>query len=107
MSESETELRRRAERARQGGSQAAREALAAAGKRFARDRVAALLDPGSFVENGLLARTMDDGLAADGVVCGMGTIGGRPVCVVANDFTVKAGTWGRQTIRKIYRQQEE
>jgi methylmalonyl-CoA decarboxylase subunit alpha len=106
-SASEAELRRRADRARQGGSPAAREALAAAGKRFARDRVAALLDPGSFVENGLLARTVDEGLAADGVVCGMGTVGGRPVCVVANDFTVKAGTWGRQTIRKIYRVQEE
>lgn len=101
------ELRRRAARAREGGSAAARAALSAAGKGFARDRVAALLDPGSFVENGLLARTMDEGLAADGVVTGMGTIGGRPVSIVANDFTVKAGTWGRQTIRKIYRQQEE
>jgi acetyl-CoA carboxylase carboxyltransferase component len=101
------ELRRRAARATQGGSPAARAAHDAAGKRFARDRVAALLDPGSFVENGLLARTMEEGLAADGVVTGMGTVGGRPVCIVANDFTVKAGTWGRQTIRKIYRQQEE
>jgi acetyl-CoA carboxylase carboxyltransferase component len=105
--ESLAELRRRAERARQGGSPAARAAHEAAGKRLARDRVAALLDPGSFVENGLLARTCDEGLAADGVVTGIGTVGGRPVCVVANDFTVKAGTWGRQTIRKIYRQQEE
>ncbi len=49
---------------------------------------------------------MSDGLPADGVVTGIGTIGGRTVCVMANDSTVKAGSWGAKTVEKIIRIQE-
>ena len=63
------------------------------GKLFVRDRLDLLLDPGSFVEDGLLANAVApaDDLPADGVVTGRGLIDGRPVCVMANDPTVKAG----------------
>ena len=65
-----------------------------------RDRLTYLLDPGSFIEDGLLVRSLDD-LPADAVVTGFGKIGGRPVAVIANDMTVKAGTWGRKTYQKM------
>ena len=48
----------------------------------------------------LFAECMSDGLPADGVVTGIGTIGGRTVCVMANDSTVKAGSWGAKTVEK-------
>jgi hypothetical protein len=92
-----------AERARQGNLAAGAAKLAAAGKLFVRDRLDLLLDPGSFVEDGLLANAAADDLPADGVVTGTGTIDGRPVCVMANDPTVKAGSWGARTVEKIVR----
>ena len=58
---------------------------------------------GSFVEDGLLANALADGLPADGVVTGTATIDGRPVCLMANDSTVKAGSWGARTVEKIIR----
>ena len=79
------------------------------GKLTARERVAALLDQdGPWVEVGLLvAWDQYDGQApAAGVVTGLGRIGGRPVVVVANDATVKAGSWWPETIKKILRAQE-
>ncbi|UTI66231.1 acyl-CoA carboxylase subunit beta [Paraconexibacter antarcticus] len=103
----ERELLSRVEAAKAGGAAKYHEAIARQNKMFVRDRVEALLDEGSFVEDGLLARTMDEGLAADAIVTGLGTVDGRPVCVIANDPTVKAGAWGRQTIRKYVRMQEE
>ncbi len=79
--------------------------LATAAKLFVRDRLALLLDDGSFVEDGLLAnsRASGDDLPADGVVTGRGRVDGRPVCVMANDSTVKAGSWGARTVEKIIR----
>lgn len=68
-----------------------------------RDRLAVLLDPGSFVEDGLLANAGSDGLSADGVVTGVGRVDGRPVAVIAHDFTVKAGSWGELTCEKQIR----
>jgi acetyl-CoA carboxylase carboxyltransferase component len=65
-----------------------------------------LLDPGSFVEDALLANVMAKDLPADAVVTGIGRIGGRTVCVMANDSTVKAGSWGARTVEKILRIQE-
>ena len=103
----ERELLARMEVARAGGPPKYHETIARQNKMFVRDRVTALLDEGSFVEDGLLARTMDEGLAADAIVTGLGTVDGRRVCVIANDPTVKAGAWGRQTIRKYVRTQEE
>lgn len=79
------------------------------GKLTARERVAALLDQGSdWFEVGLLvAADQYDGQApAAGVVTGVGRIAGRPVVVVANDATVKAGSWWPETIKKILRAQE-
>ncbi len=91
------------ERALAGNLATGREKLAAAGKLFVRDRLDLLLDPGSFVEDALLANTSATDLPADGVVTGTGTIDGRPVCVMANDPTVKAGSWGARTVEKIVR----
>ena len=72
-------------------------------KLFVRDRLALLLDEGSFIEDALLANAVAADLPADGVVTGVGTIEGRPVCVMANDPTVKAGSWGARTVEKIVR----
>ena len=71
-----------------------------------RERLDLLLDEGSWVEDGLFANVLADDLPADGVVTGMGTIGGRKVAVMANDPTVKAGSWGARTVEKIVRIQE-
>src|SRR2546423_2132021 len=75
-------------------------------KLTARERLELLLDKGSLVEDGLFANVLADELPADGVVTGLGTIGGRKVCVMANDPTVKAGSWGARTVEKIVRIQE-
>jgi len=92
-----------AQRALQGNLEKDAEKLAAQGKLFVRDRLALLLDPDSFVEDGLLANAAAGDLPADGVVTGTGTVDGRPVAVVANDPTVKAGSWGARTVEKIIR----
>jgi acetyl-CoA carboxylase carboxyltransferase component len=92
-------------RAQRGNRDEARHAekLAAANKLFVRDRLALLLDEGSFAEDGLLANALAGDLPADGVVTGVGRVDGRPVCVMANDPTVKAGSWGARTVEKIIR----
>ncbi len=97
------ELRAAAERALQGNLEKEAAKLARQGKLFVRDRLALLLDEGSFVESSLLANALAGDLPADGVVTGIGTVGGRPVCVMANDSTVKAGSWGARTVEKIVR----
>ncbi|MBA3742479.1 MAG: acyl-CoA carboxylase subunit beta [Sporichthya sp.] len=68
-----------------------------------RDRLALLFDPGSFVEDGLLASAGEDSLPADGVITGVGRIEGRRVGIIASDFTVKAGSWGQLTCEKQIR----
>jgi methylmalonyl-CoA decarboxylase subunit alpha len=88
-----------------GGSQRSRERHQAAGKLLVRDRLRLLLDDEPSFEDGLLARAAD-GLPGDAVVCCVGKVGGREVCVIANDYTVKAGTWGKRTFEKITRMQE-
>src|SRR5919107_1958081 len=94
------------DRAHAGGPEHHRQKSAEQGKLPVRDRVARLLDDGSFVEEALLANWDQEGLGADGVVTGLGTLGGRPVAVMANDPTVKAGSWGAKTVQKILRIQE-
>jgi len=76
------------------------------GKLAVRERLDLLLDAGSLVEDGLFANALADDLPADGVVTGLGTIEGRQVAVMANDPTVKAGSWGARTVEKIVRIQE-
>jgi acetyl-CoA carboxylase carboxyltransferase component len=94
------------ERALQGNLHKEAEKLARQNKLFVRERLALLLDEGSFVEDGLLANASAVDLPADGVVTGLGCVDGRPVCVVANDPTVKAGSWGARTVEKIIRMTE-
>src|SRR6188474_1151035 len=80
------------------------EKLAQQGKLFVRDRLGLLLDSAEgFVEDGLLVNALAGDLPADGVVTGVGRIDGRPVAVMANDPTVKAGSWGARTVEKIIR----
>jgi acetyl-CoA carboxylase carboxyltransferase component len=86
-----------------GGAERYHAANAAKGKLFARERIALLVDEGSFVEDGFYANSMADGLPADGVITGDARINGRDVCLMANDSTVKAGSWGARTVEKIIR----
>jgi acetyl-CoA carboxylase carboxyltransferase component len=102
----EERLARALERVERGGIPRYHARNAEQGKRFARERLALLLDPGSFIEDGALANVLDPELPADGVVTGLGRIEGRAVCVMANDSTVKAGSWGARTVEKILRVQE-
>src|SRR4051812_10641104 len=90
----------------EGGPERHRKKVAEQQKLPVRDRVARLLDPESLAEEGLLANWEQEGLGADGVVTGMGTIAGRPVALMANDPAVKAGSWGPKTVEKILRIQE-
>jgi methylmalonyl-CoA decarboxylase subunit alpha len=100
------ELREATERALSGGPARHREKASAQGKLGVRERIALLLDAGSFAEEALLANWLEDGLGADGVVTGVGAVAGRPVALMANDPTVKAGSWGPKTVEKILRIQE-
>ncbi|MBQ4817346.1 acyl-CoA carboxylase subunit beta [Bacillus pumilus] len=76
------------------------------GKLFVRDRLQLLLDQDSFIEDAMFAECKDEHLPADGVVTGTGRMNGQTVCVMANDSTVKAGSWGVKTVEKIIRIQE-
>jgi propionyl-CoA carboxylase beta subunit len=89
-----------------GGPQRHHEKTAAQGKLSVRERVERLLDPGSLAEEALLANWEKEGLGADGVLTGLGSIDGRRVALMANDPTVKAGSWGPKTVEKILRVQE-
>ena len=96
-------------RLRQGGGPKRIDKQHADGKLTARERIGLLLDPRTrFQEIGLLvAHDQYDGQApAAGVVTGIGTVAGREIVVVANDATVKAGSWWPETITKMLRAQE-
>ncbi|MGH3736224.1 MAG: acyl-CoA carboxylase subunit beta [Micromonosporaceae bacterium] len=90
-------------RVQAGGAAKYHQANQAKGKLFARERIALLVDEGSFVEDGAYANAAAEGLPADGVITGAATVDGRPVCLMANDSTVKAGSWGARTVEKIIR----
>ncbi len=100
------DLKARVETARAGGSAKYAQKLRQEGKLPVRRRLELLLDPGIEVEDGLLAHSDEPGYGADGVVTVVGKIDGRTVCVMANDPTVKAGSWGPRTVEKIIRIQE-
>jgi acetyl-CoA carboxylase carboxyltransferase component len=100
------EVKARLERIREGGDAKYHAKAAEQGKLFCRDRLARLLDPDSFTEDGVFANSLAGDLPADGLVTGSGRIDGRVVCVMANDSTVKAGSWGARTVEKILRIQE-
>jgi 3-methylcrotonyl-CoA carboxylase beta subunit len=103
------ELRREVERAAQGGSKAALDKHKAAGKLTARERIAVLLDTGSpFLElSQLAAHGLYGGdIACAGIITGVGRISGRECVLVANDPTVKGGTYYPITVKKHLRAQE-
>jgi len=103
------EYRQLAARLREGGGAARVAKMHQQGKLAPRERVEGLLDPGApWLELGLLmAYDQYEGQApAAGVITGVGVVEGREVVVVANDATVKAGSWWPETIRKILRAQE-
>ena len=103
------DLRARLERTAQGGSERAREKHVARGKLLPRERVRTLLDPGSaFLEVApMAAHELYDGAApAAGVIAGIGRIRGIECMVVANDATVKGGTYYPMTVKKHLRAQE-
>ena len=88
-----------------GGSEKNRSKIKESGKMLVRERLEYFFDSGEYFEDGRLAR-MSEGLPGDAVVCAYGMVDGRQVCVIANDFSVKAGTWGKQTYEKITFAQE-
>jgi len=107
------DFKAQSDKAKRGGAAKYHESNAAAGKLFCRERIALLCDQGEkdgkdFIEDGLLANATAPGgdLPADGVVTGIGRVHGRPVAIMANDSTVKAGSWGARTVEKIVRIQE-
>ncbi|MGF6951235.1 acetyl-CoA carboxylase carboxyltransferase component [Neobacillus sp. B4I6] len=75
-------------------------------KLFVRERLQLLLDEGKYEEDGKFANFKAGDLPADGVVTAIGKIKGQTVCVMANDSTIKAGSWGARTVEKIIRIQE-
>jgi methylmalonyl-CoA decarboxylase subunit alpha len=102
-----SDLKGALDRARAGGPLRHHEKSAGQGKLPVRDRVERLIDADSLVEDGLLANWEQEGFGADGVVTGMATVAGRPIALMANDPTVKAGSWGPKTVEKIIRIQEQ
>ncbi|MFD9814740.1 carboxyl transferase domain-containing protein [Streptomyces sp. NPDC059080] len=103
------QLREKLAAARLGGGERARARHTARGKLLPRERVDALLDPGSpFLEIAPLAADgMYDGAApAAGVIAGIGRVSGRETLIVANDATVKGGTYYPMTVKKHLRAQE-
>jgi 3-methylcrotonyl-CoA carboxylase beta subunit len=109
MAQLVTELRALLAQNARGGSEAARKKHREAGKLLVRERVDALLDPGApFLELSALAAhdVYDDDLPGAGLVTGIGRISGRPCMVVANDPTVKGGTYYPLTVKKHLRAQE-
>ncbi|WP_340373531.1 acyl-CoA carboxylase subunit beta [Peribacillus sp. FSL E2-0218] len=91
---------------KKGGLEKYHQKNAEKGKLFVRERLELLFDEGVEIEDAFFANCANDGLPADGVVTGIGKINGQRVCVMANDSTVKAGSWGARTVEKIIRIQE-
>ncbi|RAL26002.1 acyl-CoA carboxylase subunit beta [Thermoflavimicrobium daqui] len=100
------QLREREKQIKSGGAPKYHEKLAKQNKLFVRKRLELLFDDGFELEDGLFANCTSDGLPADGVITTIGKIHGQTVCVLANDSTVKAGSWGARTVEKMIRIQE-
>jgi len=94
------ELLKRIEVLKKGGPEKYHKRIAEQNKMFVRDRIDYMLDPGSFIEDGLFVRSTEN-LPADAMLVGIGAIDGRRVAVIANDMTVKAGSWGRLGYKKM------
>ncbi len=102
-------LRDAVQRVKQGGGERARKRHLERGKLLARERIRALVDPGApFLELSQLAAhgVYDDDIASAGVITGIGRVSGRECAIVANDATVKGGTYYALTVKKHLRAQE-
>lgn len=100
-------LKERIEQVQKGGDEKYHEKLKEQNKLFVRDRLRLFFDEGNYqIEDGLMANFLAGDLPADGVVTAIGKVNGQTVCVMANDSTVKAGSWGSRTVEKIIRIQE-
>jgi len=106
LQKKELTLEERVAEIKKGGEQKYHEKNKEQGKLFVRDRLKLLFDPDFEIEDALFANCLAGDLPADGVVTAMGKINGQMVCVMANDSTVKAGSWGKRTVEKIIRIQE-
>src|SRR5438067_12187376 len=109
MQELVAELRERTAHVARGGGEKALERHRSRGKLPARERIDRLLDPGSpFLEFSALAATemYDDEAPGAGIVTGVGRVSGREVLIVANDATVKGGTYFPITVKKHVRAQQ-
>lgn len=93
-------------RIKKGGAPKYHQKLKEDKKLFVRDRLRLLLDPGFEIEDARFANCREADLPADGVVTGVGQIEGKTICFMANDSTIKAGSWGWRTVEKIIRIQE-
>jgi acetyl-CoA carboxylase carboxyltransferase component len=100
------DLQNRIDKIEKGGLEKYHQKNEEKGKLFVRKRLELLFDEGMDIEDAFFANCMDDSLPSDGVVTGIGKINGQSVCVMANDSTVKAGSWGKRTVEKIIRIQE-
>lgn len=100
------DLEQRIARIEKGGSEKYHQKNEAKGKLFVRKRLELLFDDGIDIEEAFFANCMDDSLPTDGVVTGVGKVNGQNIAVMANDSTVKAGSWGKRTVEKILRIQE-
>ncbi len=99
-------VKERAREVERGGAEKYHAKNLEVGKLFARERIRLLVDEGSFVEEAKFANVLDPSLPSDGVITGTATVDGRLVALMANDSTVKAGSWGARTVEKILRIQE-
>lgn len=108
MAQREDDLRADIAKIQQGGPQKYKDRLPEAGKLFVRDRLNLFFRNGLDFEDGLFANNLrvKDGLAADGMVTGAGTINDRTVWTIANDYTVKAGSMAERGVEKFIRVQE-
>lgn len=105
--EREARVLRERERIMKGGPERGHQRRERLGKLFVRDRLKLFLDSGQLdFEEGLFARNLDPELPADGLITGLGTINGRQVFIIANDYTVKAGSLGNMGREKQVRTQE-
>ncbi|SES42189.1 acyl-CoA carboxylase subunit beta [Psychrobacillus sp. OK032] len=103
---SQTDFQAKKDAILQGGQEKYHKKNQEQAKMFVRDRLNLLFDDGLKAEDGMFANLLAGDLPADGVVTGIGKINGRTVCVMANDSTIKAGSWGKRTVEKIIRIQE-
>lgn len=100
------QLQEKIDQVKQGGAEKYHEKRKEQNKLFVRERLQMLFDEDITTEDGLFANVLAGDLPADGVVTGTGKINGQTVCFMANDSTIKAGSWGARTVEKIIRIQE-